>query len=134
MKVLTVKNPWANRIIFDYKGKIKTTENRTWETLYRGRIYIHVSKQIDEDALYTLLRMTGEEPDLEYLKNQTGLIIGSVELYAIDREMKTEWDEDGLFHWRLKNPVYLDRAIKARGSLGLWEYTGKIKTIQTRKG
>jgi hypothetical protein len=124
MKVLTVKNPWADWIIFGQRGEFKTTENRTWETLYRGRIYIHVSKKIDEDALYTLFRMTGEEPDLEYLKNQTGLIIGSVELYAIDREMKTEWDEPDLFHWRLKNPVYLDRAVKVRGALGLWEYTG----------
>jgi hypothetical protein len=36
MKVLSVKNPWADWIIFGHEGKIKTTENRTWETLYRG--------------------------------------------------------------------------------------------------
>jgi hypothetical protein len=122
MKVLSVKNPWADWIIFGHKGKIKTTENRTWETLYRGRIYIHVSKQIDMYAVDKLFQAT--EEDFEYWKNQTGMIIGSVELYATDREMKTEWDEPGLFHWRLKNPLPLERAIPARGSLGLWNYDG----------
>jgi hypothetical protein len=120
MKVLSVKNPWADWIIFGHKGKIKTTENRTWEILYRGRIYIHVSKQIDMYAVDKLFQATGE--DLEYWKNQTGMIIGSVELYAIDREIKTEWDEPDLFHWRFKNPSPLERAIPARGSLGLWNY------------
>jgi hypothetical protein len=87
MKVLPVKNPWADWIIFGHMGNIKTTENRTWETLYRGRIYIHVSKKIDLDAVDKLFPANSE--DMEYWKNQTGLIIGSVELYAIDREIKT---------------------------------------------
>jgi hypothetical protein len=118
MKVLTVKNPWADWIIFGCKGNIKTTENRTWETLYRGRIYIHVSKKIDADAVDKFFPENLE--DIEYWKNQTGMIIGSADLYAIDREMKTEWDEPDLFHWRLKNPLPLETAISARGALGLW--------------
>jgi hypothetical protein len=108
--------------MFGHKGNIKTTENRTWETLFRGRIYIHVSKQIDKHAVYKLLFLATEE-DFERWKSQTGTIIGSVELYAIDREIKTEWDEPNLFHWRFKNPRPFERAIPARGSLGLWEYT-----------
>jgi hypothetical protein len=125
MKVLTVKNPWADWIIFGHKGNIKTTENRTWETLYRGRICIHVSKKIDLDAVDKLFPADSE--DMEYWENQTGLIIGSVELYAIDREIKTEWDEPGLFHWRFRNPVWIDRTILVRGALGLWNYEGEIK-------
>jgi hypothetical protein len=125
MKVLTVKNPWADWIIFGHLGNIKTAENRTWETLYRGRIYIHVSKKIDMYAVDKLFPADGE--DMEYWKNQTGMIIGSVELYATDREIKTEWDEPNLFHWRFKNPLPLERAILAKGSLGLWEYTGEIE-------
>jgi hypothetical protein len=120
MKVLTVKNPWADWIIFGQRGEFKTTENRTWETLYRGRIYIHVSKKIDKRV------DLADSRDMEYWENQTGMIIGSVELYAIDREMKTEWDDWRLFHWRLKNPLPLERAIPARGALGLWEYTGDM--------
>jgi hypothetical protein len=122
MKALSVINPQADWIIFGHKGHIKTTENRTWETLYRGRIYIHVSKKIGAYSLYKLLFLATEE-EFERWKNQTGMIIGSVDLYAIDREIKTEWDEPDLFHWRFKNPLPLERAIPARGSLGLWEYS-----------
>lgn len=39
VKVLSVKNPFAYSII--YGGK--DVENRTWNTDYRGRLYIHVS-------------------------------------------------------------------------------------------
>jgi hypothetical protein len=120
VKVLTVKNPWADWIIFGQRGEFKTTENRAWETLYRGRIYIHVSKKIDRRV------DSADSRELEYWETQTGMIIGSVELYAIDRERKTEWDEPGSFHWRLKNPLPLERAIPARGALGLWEYTGDM--------
>jgi hypothetical protein len=58
-------------------------------------------------------------------EKQKGHIIGTVELYAVDREMKTQWDEPGLFHWRLRNPVLFDKPIPARGSLGLWNYQEK---------
>jgi hypothetical protein len=105
MKVLTVKNPWADWIIFGHEGEFKTTENRTWETLYRGRICIHVSKQIDMYAVGIAHEFfPGIEEDLEYWRNQTEIIIGSVELYTIDRKIETKWDEPDCFHWRFKNP------------------------------
>jgi len=122
MKVLTVKNPWADWIIFGCEGSFKTTENRTWETFYRGRLYIHVSKQLEDNPYFwTYIRTDGKERH-EYWKNQSGKIIGSVELYGIDREIKTEWDEPGLFHWRMRDPRPLDVAIETRGALGLWNY------------
>jgi hypothetical protein len=119
VKVLTVKNPWADWIINGLAGLMKNTENRTWETLYRGRIMIHASKTLDHELL-----KLGDfyAADLNRWEKQKGHIIGTVELYAVDREMKTQWDEPGLFHWRLRNPVPLDKPIPARGSLGLWEY------------
>jgi hypothetical protein len=119
MKVLTVKNPWADWIINSLNGQIKTTENRTWETLYRGRIMIHVSKTFDQLNIHPP-QATSE--DMDWWEKQKGHIIGTVELYAIDREMKTQWDESGLFHWRFKNPLLLEKAIPARGFLGLWNY------------
>jgi hypothetical protein len=121
MKVLTVKNPWADWIIFGHMGNIKTTENRTWETPYRGRLYIHVSKTFDKYPLKNHFSDLGA--DIERWEKQQGHIIGFVELYDIDRDIKTEWDEEGLFHWRFKNPIPLEKAIPARGALGLWEYT-----------
>jgi hypothetical protein len=121
MKVLTVKNPWADWIICGLNGQFKATENRTWETLYRGRIMLHVSKTFDELSIYP------PQPSLEDLdrwEKQKGHIIGTVELYDIDTKMKTQWDEPGLFHWRLREPVLLDKPIAARGALGLWNYEG----------
>jgi hypothetical protein len=134
MKALSVKNPWADWIVFGFprlgEMKIKTTENRTWKTPYRGRIFIHVSKQFDENGVDFYFHNFGhhipDDEDRQYWQNQSGMIIGSVELYAIDNEIKTEWDEEGLFHWRLRNPQPLDRAILVRGSLGLWEYKGEL--------
>jgi hypothetical protein len=90
-------------------------------TIYRGRIYIHVSKKIDRRV------DSADSRDLEHCKTQRGMIIGSVELYAIDWDIKTKWDEYDLFHWRLKKPLPLEKAIPARGALGLWEYTGTIR-------
>lgn len=40
MKVLTIKEPWANLIL---EGK-KTIETRTWKTQHRGLILLHASK------------------------------------------------------------------------------------------
>ena len=126
MKCLTVKNPWADWIINGLQGRIKTTENRTWETTYRGRLYIHVSKTPDKSAIEGIII----EPEvIERWQVQQGCIIGSVELYAIDRDIKTHWDEAGLFHWRLRNPELLKKPIPARGSLGLWDF--HIKQEQT---
>jgi hypothetical protein len=123
MKVLTIKNPWADWIINGLAGLHKTTENRTWETRYRGRIMIHVSKTLD----YNFTKRLGFDPSfLVRWEKQKGHIIGTVELYAIDRQMKTQWDEPGLFHWRLRDPVPLGKPILARGALGLWEYTGPV--------
>ena len=40
MKALTIKEPWATLIIEGYKEY----EFRSWQTKYRGKIYIHATK------------------------------------------------------------------------------------------
>ena len=119
MKVLTVKNPWADWIIFSRNGEYKETENRTWETMYRGRIMIHVSKELDR---YAAAKFNATPEKYARWREQAGKIIGTVDLYAIDREIITDWDEPGLFHWRFKSPRPLEKAIAIRGALGLWNY------------
>lgn len=42
MKCLSVKNPWGYLIC----AGVKDVENRTWETDYRGRLYIHSSGEL----------------------------------------------------------------------------------------
>jgi hypothetical protein len=39
MKALSIKQPWTHLIA----AGIKDIENRTWQTHFRGRIYIHAS-------------------------------------------------------------------------------------------
>jgi hypothetical protein len=121
MKILTIKNPWADWIITGYQGQFKTTENRSWETLYRGRIMIHVSKTLDRD-IADKVNATPEEH--KRWREQAGKIIGTVELYDIDREVKTLMDDEGYFHWRLRDPRPLKEPIPVRGALGLWNYGG----------
>lgn len=42
MKALSIKQPWASLIAHG----IKDVENRTWKTNFRGRIYIHSTKDV----------------------------------------------------------------------------------------
>lgn len=46
MKVLSVKQPWAE---FIASGR-KTVETRTWRTKYRGPLLICADKTIDKEA------------------------------------------------------------------------------------
>jgi len=124
MKVLSIKNPWADWIMFGRKGNFKNTENRTWEVMYRGRLLIHVSKTLDR---YAAERYNAKPEDYERWKEQAGKIIGTVELYAIDRDIQSFWDESDLFHWRIRDPQPLKKPVPALGRLGLWEYTGELK-------
>ena len=47
LKVLSIKEPYASLL----KDNIKHIETRSWKTNYRGEIYIHASKGIDNDYL-----------------------------------------------------------------------------------
>ena len=97
MKVLTVRQPWASRII---AGK-KKSEFRGRPTRYRGSVAIHAGLQAERGE-------TDEMP--------RGAIIGVVEIVGC-REL-----EPGRFAWKLANPRALKKPIPARGQLGLWNY------------
>lgn len=72
VKVLSVKNPFAYSII--YGGK--DVENRTWNTDYRGRLYIHVSGD-------PLPFITKEENPPKFIKiNDNNKILQKYERYA----------------------------------------------------
>jgi hypothetical protein len=70
MKCLSIKQPWANLII----SGIKSIEIRTWKTSYKGQLFIHTGKVIDQDAKI-LFPKTSTEP--------TGALIGIVKLVEI---------------------------------------------------
>jgi hypothetical protein len=116
---LSVRQPWAELIV---SGR-KPMEIRTWERPYRGRIWIHAAKHIDE-ALD--LHFGIRDP-------YRGGFIGSVELTSIepfDIESWRAWGEyhldhgpfrPGLFAWVLVHPRRLADPLPATGNIGLYE-------------
>ena len=92
VRCLAIKQPWANAII--YCGK--NIENRTWDTRYRGKFFVHASKSIDKNAPQWVWDLTGRNL-------QTGGIIGSVELIDVIEKSDSKWFQ-GPYGFILSNP------------------------------
>ena len=129
MKVLSLTEPYATLI----KNGSKTIETRNQKTNYRGRLYIHASstkipkEYKDNEQLMSLVNIN----ELKY-----GNIICSCELVDCI-EMTDKFIEDikkdkneyitgvyavGRYAWILKDINILDKPIKAKGHLGIWNF------------
>lgn len=133
MKVLSIIEPWGSLI----KENVKIIETRSWNTNYRGTLYIHTSKKtVDtkDPITHALLSLLPEVP-LVY-----GCIIAVCELVdciqmdaayvASMKENKIEYQCGGYavgrYAWILKNVKKLEVPIPAKGHLGIWEYKESI--------
>ena len=79
MKILSVRQPWAQLIVSD----LKDVENRTWPTRYRGPVLIHSSQRADSISSDEVerrfgIRLSGEMP--------LGGVIGLAELVDCVRD------------------------------------------------
>jgi ASCH domain len=110
--VLTVRQPWASLIV----NGMKTVENRTWVTDYRGRLWIHASAA-KVDNVPDFRELAASEP--------RGVILGSVQLVDIVTDAKSRWATPGECHWLLARATRLEVPIPATGRLGLWPLPGK---------
>jgi hypothetical protein len=121
MKILSVRQPWASLIA---QG-IKTIENRSWATPYRGPVMIHASKAAptEDILLYTqrILRATGRELPAQL---PTGGIVGIVDLTACLTESAEPWFS-GPYGWLLENPQTLP-FWPLPGRLGLFNPPPKV--------
>ena len=124
MKVLTIKNPWAELIVSGYKQY----EFRSWKTNYRGKILIHSSMNLEKDMLKRF-----EDYNLKYIN---GAIIGEADL--VDCILVTEQFNNELrdinpivygksnhqesYAWKLENIKKYTNPIYIKGKLGLWNY------------
>ena len=127
MKVLSLTEPYATLI----KNGVKTIETRSWKTSYRGKLYIHASST-------KIPKEYRENKDLMNLVDinnlNYGYIVCSCELIDCV-EMTEEFIEKvkqnkeeyisgiydiGRYAWILKNIQILDKPIKAKGHLGIW--------------
>ena len=103
MKAISIKQPWASKIL---KGE-KTIETRTWKTKYRGQILLCASKIPKSDI--------------------SGMAFATADL--IDIKIMTKEDEEAAcceiypraYSWFLEN-VKPIRAFSVRGKLGLFDY------------
>lgn len=93
MKALSIKQPWASLIAHG----IKDIENRTWQTHFRGKIYIHASaKSVGKigDILtleqYDAVIKSGWKPNTE---KPLSAIIGEVEIIDCVIDHKSIWAE-----------------------------------------
>ena len=131
MKVLSLTEPYATLI----KNGMKTIETRSWKTNYRGKLYIHASSTKIPKAYKDNIELMSlvDINNLNY-----GNIICMCDLVDcvemtdefindIKRNKKNEYltgiHSNGRYAWIFNNIEILDNPIKAKGHLGIWNYS-----------
>jgi hypothetical protein len=96
VKVLTVRQPWAHLIVSGHKD----IENRSWQTPYRGLLYIHAGSHMHATPIPQIERRFGLSIDPEQLI--LGAIVGWVMLTDIVQRSDSPWF-DGPYGWVLEH-------------------------------
>jgi hypothetical protein len=119
MKVLSVRPPWSTLIV----AGIKPVENRSWSSLYRGKLLIHSSQKWDySGAEWICEKFPYLRGFIAHSRHLKGYIIGSVEMIACVKSYPSEWFF-GPYGLIFRNPIEFDRekAIPLKGQLGIFE-------------
>ena len=122
MKTLTIKQPWADAIVYG----TKRTENRTWSTRYRGRLLIHAGGSYDQIARYVIpAEDRADWPDTR--KALIGLATFT-DVHPAAGGCCAPWGESGagVYHWTLTDVVTLAEPVACPGRLGLWIPPGEL--------
>jgi len=138
MKVLSLKEPYASLI----KEKIKTVETRSWETNYRGKLYIHSSQSkspINNERLKSLTKNIQLNPGHILCKCNLVDCIYMTKEY-VEQMKKDNYDEyicglyeEGRYAWILEDIVPLKEPIKAKGQLNIWNYYNELEVMELMK-
>jgi hypothetical protein len=118
MKALSIRQPWAWLIVNGYKD----IENRSRQTKFRGRIYIHAGKRFDDNALLWLMDRGLESiktliPDRQDIPR--GAIVGEVDITDCVTRSSSVWFT-GAYGFVLANPRAYDEPTPCRGALGFF--------------
>lgn len=115
---ISIRQPWAELIL---AGK-KTVELRTYDTKYRGEIWLHTGQKVDEVGM--------EQFKLENL--YTGGYVGKITLEMVlplDESRWAKWAErylsggefvPGFYGWVLSNPKRFQNQVPGPGQLKLF--------------
>lgn len=115
---LSIRQPWVELILRERK----TIEVRTWSTQYRGELYIHAGKRVDQRILHMF--------DLKQEHLSFGALVGKCEIYDCIEFTPYTWDcwrsqhlnegplEKRKYAWFLRNSVRIEPK-PLKGRLGL---------------
>ena len=123
MKCLSLRQPFADLLV---SGK-KTIELRKWNTNFRGRFLIHVSKNVNKEKCKSL--------GIDHTKLNVGAIIGRATLYDVKRyDNINQFTRDRSRHYadanifdsyiygfKIKNAQRLRSPVQWLGQLGFFE-------------
>jgi len=121
---LTIRQPWVSAIL--YHGK--DVECRTWDTSYRGTIYLHAAATPHpyQDALERLTHAfdaTAARAIMSDARTDVrGAIVGTVRLTDVRRDSVSPWSVGGMLSWVLTHPRPFTHPVPMRGRLGLWSF------------
>ena len=138
MKVLSLKEPFATLI----KNKKKLVETRSWNTNYRGELYIHASvTKIDKETRNRkeLFDLLGNESlgfgriickcrlvDCIYMTKE---YVEDMKINRFEEYLCGEYKE-GRYAWILDSIEPLEKPIKAKGQLGIWNYYTEFDVME----
>lgn len=125
-RVLSIRQPWASLILAGHKD----VENRTWETLWRGRMLVHAGKLHDPFGYRNAAAIVGER--VNELVYQRGAYLGAVTVVDVHKEENAcclPWGEAGVYHWVLTDPVKLPEPIPGPGRLALYRTPADILAV-----
>ena len=138
MKVLSLKEPFATLI----KNKKKLVETRSWNTNYRGELYIHASvTKIDKETRNRkeLFDLLGNESlgfgriickcrlvDCIYMTKE---YVEDMKINRFEEYLCGEYKE-GRYAWILEDIEPLEEPIKAKGQLGIWNYYTEFDVME----
>lgn len=145
MRILTVRQPWSEAIIFGQKDVENRSRNIAGD--YRGPVAIHTAKYVPTPAEWltfdrahpkAMMRMCEKVP---WAQEEFGVIIGVVDLIDVHRAEGNDagivadmirdqnpyslngscspWAEANAYHLVLANPRPLAEPIPYKGALGL---------------
>lgn len=130
-RALTIRNPWAWAIINGHKD----VENRSWQTDYRGQLYIHagLADPAEPDIANPLVSEALEQAATNHLdvRFRPGYVLGTVNLHSVHHAndckaqantMCSEWAHLGQYHWVLTEPRPLACPFPEKGKQGLWRF------------
>lgn len=115
MKALSIRQPWADMII--YHGK--DIENRNWPTKFRGKVHIHAAKAWGREEKKYQEWLVEQFDFQDFGDPLLGGIVGTVEIVDCVTESASWWFQ-GPYGFVLENPQPLD-FIPCKGRLGFFE-------------